>query len=733
MYSQNVYIAGAGISLGSPANFPIANHIIEEIFNYIAPNMNIRDELLNFSRKDHNNRLKGDYIRFELLMDVISGIDEKLEILNFVSNYDKPNRNHYYLAQAAINGDKVITPNFDDLIERAIIDLGYYPISICYDKDFKLSNTMFSNKQVPVYKIHGSYYKHQGFNNKVKASKETMQASLTSISSSNALFSLSNQKFSCFEFLIKNSKQLIIVGYSGCDDFDIIPSLIKVNPENIHWVQHADCIDYSNKILDIVDKNIDKGNDLISERDRFLINQYKKGIPSLNYHETNTLEYLSNCLNNDDINKKNIPLLPPDDSFKIFMKEWACRFIDNETKVFLSAELFYRLSDYEKAYSLYNEISTKSTLYLKSKLSSIASLLKRSKFNAAKSILDKTFSTSIDSKEEYCKFLEQKAYCAANISEERLEIENVKHLFSIAIEECRKYKQLSTLSTGYNDYALFLRDIGDLSNAMVYYRRSVKLANKTGNLRHQAWVYFNMACIYFDKGQYKKSLEYNLKSKEITNSSGDYQHMCNIENLNGVNYLLLGRMLESIKAIRKSIYMEYSQDNELNSTVDWLTLGQVFFELGRVKTSLRCYNKSFELFQYCDDKTYLHELIFFRCILYIENGEIKKAESQSAQINHLNTKREHLLSEIIKEIVNPQNSKCISEHLSELLEINEITLFLNSVFHFTLLNLDSQIIGIEHLIYSLNVYKRNGNIRRYEIIKNHIKTRHNRVEPRQIN
>lgn len=721
MYSYNVYIAGAGISLDSPANFPIANHIIEEILNYISPNQSIREEFLRFRRKDNRNHLKGDYIRFELLMDVFSSVDKKLEILDFVNNYHTPNLNHYYLAQAAINGDIIFTPNFDDLIERAILDLGYHPISICYEKDFRVANVKHMNKQVPIYKIHGSYLKHLGFNRKVKLSKGTMQASLTSISSANALFSLSKSKFDCIEYFIKNSNKLIIVGYSGGDDFDIIPSLIKIKPDTVYWIQHSNSIDYENKISSILDNNNKIHETLRAERDRFIINQHKYRASSIKYFETNTLEYLSSCIKSDLVDTNILSLMSTGESFRTHIQRWASAFIDTETRKFLSAELFYRLSEYDKAYSQYNKLDRKSPLYLKSILAAGAALIKRGEFRAAKSILTNSKITSKDSKEVYCKYLEQMAYCAANLSEQSGDIKDIERQFKFAILECLKNKQLSTLTTAYNDFALFLRDIGDLSGAMDYFRRSRNLAIKLGNIRHQAWVYFNMACMFYDRGQFKQSLKYNLKSKEIANSLGDFHQMSNIENLNGVNYLILGNLNESIKAIRKGIYMEYSQDNEYNTTVDWLIMGQIFYELGRFKTSLNCYNKSTELFEKSDDKTYLHELNYFKTILYIRLGKPRLAEYHYLQINQHNTKREKILSEIMERVLYANKFRSISKYLVDLFNMQEITLYLNSIYYFTLLNVKPNLIGHEHLKRSLEIYRRIGNLKRFREIKEYMK------------
>ena len=118
-------LAGAGVSLDAPTNFPIAGQIINFLIDSLSP-------IITYPKY----KLSGDSIRFEMLIDVVALCDENLQILEAIPNYKNPNLNHYNLAMLAISGHYVFTPNFDDLIERAIYNLGYIPQTICTEEDY---------------------------------------------------------------------------------------------------------------------------------------------------------------------------------------------------------------------------------------------------------------------------------------------------------------------------------------------------------------------------------------------------------------------------------------------------------------------------------------------------------------------------------------------------------------------------------------------------------------------
>lgn len=95
---KNVILAGASVSLDPPVNFPIAIKIINRLKQVIW--LDYTEFLMNEIRVDDINRLEGDFIRCEQLIDTLLIYDLELTVLDAVSYYQTPNLNHFNLAQS---------------------------------------------------------------------------------------------------------------------------------------------------------------------------------------------------------------------------------------------------------------------------------------------------------------------------------------------------------------------------------------------------------------------------------------------------------------------------------------------------------------------------------------------------------------------------------------------------------------------------------------------------------
>ncbi|MEJ2251545.1 MAG: SIR2 family protein, partial [Candidatus Lokiarchaeota archaeon] len=230
------FLIGSGCSIDSPSNLPNAKSIMKELIEFSCLESEF-NPLMDLVRKDK--------VRFEKLIEILQdNFDKNLKILEFFSQCKIPNNNHLFIAQMIITGCDVFTTNFDNLIEEALIIL-------CKDEnrikpiitldDYKNIFTKENNSDTEfytVYKLHGS------INNII--TKEDIRgsiiATLTSLGRSSQIsndFILPEPKLKIFESSIEE-RYLIIMGYSGSDDFDIIPSLINAkNIKGIIWIDHS--------------------------------------------------------------------------------------------------------------------------------------------------------------------------------------------------------------------------------------------------------------------------------------------------------------------------------------------------------------------------------------------------------------------------------------------------------------------------------------------------------------
>jgi tetratricopeptide (TPR) repeat protein len=235
-------LAGAGISIPPPSSIFSSYEMISEIIDIISPTNDVKAELLKLLDPKRDERLtEGDFLRFELIMDIIQRtIDPELRILDFLAGqYDEffsPNETHLIISKFIQSGIKVITTNFDCLIESAAF-IGGNPISaIAYDEEFVAfmkdpHNGILS--RVPfLFKLHGSL-EHHG-----RQAKDSIIASLRAVGSSGNKFEYQEGKRRFLKWVLKEFN-IIVVGYSGYDDFDISPLFEQTkSSKKLIWVNH---------------------------------------------------------------------------------------------------------------------------------------------------------------------------------------------------------------------------------------------------------------------------------------------------------------------------------------------------------------------------------------------------------------------------------------------------------------------------------------------------------------
>ncbi len=714
---KRTILAGAGISIDAPSNIPFANIIIQGILKIISPNNKAYNEISNFKRKPVLKSL-GDFIRFEMLLDTLCDtVDKDLTILDFLTLYNEPNQNHYNLAKAAIDGDIVITPNFDTLIEQAIIRLGYIPYSVCYDSDyskFALDNT--NCKIVPVYKIHGSIKKYY-HNGKIRSSKSTIQATLSSINNHQNTLLLPKSKLKFLNMAIKLTDELLVCGYSGSDDFDIMPSLLSLQCKKVTWIEHASQVNLKNVNKEIVscirDKQIKDKNNL----DLFLERQDN----NLIYYKTLTSNYLQSLYKESLINRKHYDL----DHFKSHILNFESKYLSNGTKYLIIAELFYRLSEYSIAKKYYKRSIRYNDSYdFIKQVNLISCLIGNNQFKEAKSRLENLKDLKISDMGHfaYAKYLRLKPYVAERSIDksDSFKFIIVNELYIKAIEFNLKMRYHDLLAELTNDYALFNYDFGIIDKAEVLYKEAINYDIKSGNIRHMSWVRYNLACLYFDEGQFYKSEKLNDQAFKISEMIGDIDHVGNTKNLEGMLDLLKGKYLNGIKAFRKSIHIDYERNDFLYTGVCWHYLGNCFAELERWNTSDYCFEKSEQLHLTSSDKTLLCEMRFSKFGYQLIQNNLYEAQYTSSIIMDFNnTSKAHLLYELSIQLLmlvhRRGNHHIINRLLDRLINEKMIVKFLEVMSVIFTLQIDTNLISDKYISIAKNKFSELSNKNKFNL------------------
>jgi tetratricopeptide (TPR) repeat protein len=246
---------GSGISVGPPSSLPSARmlrtSIVEKLFDSEFLEAETRmileegfikgDRVVILTQGTGKNGLMQLYNEeqrypFEAFIQTVDSNAPILDALMEIYETGKPNKNHILLAELMKRGyvKELLTTNFDTKIEEAL-EMAYGPGSRRWKRgaDFKIFfkeseflSTDFSGLKFPVVlKIHGTI-----------EDRESMRATLETISARQLQEARSRV---IRHFFQEAEHDILIVGYSVSDDFDINPVLRGLKSKNrIFLIKH---------------------------------------------------------------------------------------------------------------------------------------------------------------------------------------------------------------------------------------------------------------------------------------------------------------------------------------------------------------------------------------------------------------------------------------------------------------------------------------------------------------
>ena len=163
-----------------------------------------------------------------------------------------------------------MTTNFDFLIEYALLQLGtgkdeILPVITKADyQNYSSPKELLSEGKKTLYKIHGSTKNIVSEENTKDSLVTTIQA-LGSHKVGENVFQVEPFKRLLFENN-SNGRYLVVMGYSGSDDFDIIPTLkVLKNLRNIIWINYSQNINMGREKIHEIDSNTDRSLDKLDK------------------------------------------------------------------------------------------------------------------------------------------------------------------------------------------------------------------------------------------------------------------------------------------------------------------------------------------------------------------------------------------------------------------------------------------------------------------------------------
>ena len=224
-------LAGAGISYAAPSCLPYAGAVLRSIIHSssIPLPRAVREELLAAISPEWPLGLTWHhFLRFEQIVEALQlTVDPDLAVIAKSLPHTVPNSYHYCLASLLEDGHPVLTTNFDTLIEQACRDLEIEYSLVLGDEDYAkyaLDPEAFPN---PLFKLHGSL---STGNNEAEQPIATISAVTCQLMDAPSKWHTVMKLF--------HDHDVLVIGYSGSDDFDLMPSIKSGNKRRLVWIFH---------------------------------------------------------------------------------------------------------------------------------------------------------------------------------------------------------------------------------------------------------------------------------------------------------------------------------------------------------------------------------------------------------------------------------------------------------------------------------------------------------------
>jgi len=576
------FLVGAGVSRDAPSNLPLGRQMMEAIVEHSC------------AESEVNKILELENLRFEQLVEIVRyRLDHDLKIIDYYGLCDRPNSIHFFIVEMMKRGNFVLTTNFDYLIEYALVQSNVkkkYIIPVITQNNFKIYSdvlTIIQKGYFPVYKIHGSP------RNIITgiSTKDSLVATIQAFGSGKggeSVFQLEPFKRPLFDN-ISNGRTLVVLGYSGSDDFDIVPTLKQLpNLTQIIWVDHTPkgsepIVQELQDIFDISSK--DKVGLILHEIQQM---KYKTRLFRVKMHTSEIVDLLIK-------RKKRVSKSPFSEDPIIYMKN-EIDTPDFYLKFQIPFEIYNVLSlveDAERCARVILEYSRKekNQQWESIALNNIASIFDN------KGKLDEALSYYRDSLAivEQLGDLQGKAIRLSNIGQllyRKGELNEAILCYkeSLAINE--KLGNLRGKVTDLSNIGAFFHEKGELEEAIRYYKEVLTINEQLGDLWSRASHLNNIGLLFYGKGDLNEAFRYYKEALAIDEQLGNLQGKATDFNNIGSLFYNTGELDKAVNYFTEALAINERLGDLAGKATDLHNIGLVFKDKGELDNALRYFTEA---------------------------------------------------------------------------------------------------------------------------------------------
>lgn len=520
---QSAVFCGAGISYHS--GLPIVTNLLSKILNVLGVNSLEAKTLLDSD------------MPFEYFMETLMN---EVSIDTILSIYSKgiPNATHRYIA-SLVKAEKVktiMTTNFDQLVEKALLeqDIDFE----VYSDENAFGRIDWTTNKTKVIKIHGCV-----------SNKQKLGVTLKAVAKKELSFG-KNAIVSDF-FSKEQHSNILLMGYSCSDIFDITPLIEQIPPKNgseIYFVEHCSDEERHEPIEFKQDKN-----------------------PFIKFyglrHYINTDTFIKQ--ETEKIEADNYRFVSTTTKWEAEVDKWLLEATQENTAGVvnqLPARLFYNIGQFniakkhfELAMMSAHKIGNQIMFY--AEMGNLAmTLMALGNYREAKKILKESTVACKDLGNVNGEITQLQAL--GNACRNLSDFDDAIAAYNEAISLCIREEDLFSLCKSLGNAASAYNHTGRPDIAINYLEEGLPLALSIGDKQSEGSMLCSFGLAYAHKGDKKKAAEYIEKSIACTRMIGDKQSECMA--LHNLSNIYLGN--QNFEECRKFSQLSLDIATSINST-----------------------------------------------------------------------------------------------------------------------------------------------------------------------
>ena len=679
------FLVGAGCSVDAPSCQPAGRSMMDAMIKFSC------------AESEVDKISKIEELRFEALVEIIrDNLDPNLKIIDFYGQCDKPNIQHFYLAEMINKGHFIMTTNFDFLIEHALLQIGVKKeeIKVIITKnDFQQFNNpseLFSKGIKTVYKIHGSTKNMITDEN----TRDTLVATIQAFGSNKegmSVFQVEPFKRPLFNNIV-SGRSLVILGYSGSDDFDIVPTLKMLeNIDNIIWINFTLDDGGKERIYEIDSNDInisnhkEKVNQILSEIKQMnnanhvyridvnssrLIKQLLTSKPNLSSENFSIapLNWIKENINAP--NELMTYFIPQTLYFDFNMLDDSLRCAQNSLRISQQAKdeimiikalnligkINHEQGNYSEALKIYKgalELSEKvdPKEWKAACINNIGNVYNVwGKFSDALSYFEKAFPLFKQVGDLY-----SMAIVLRNIGTIYKNLGKNSEALARTTEALHIFDQLGKLSDKGDIHmiiGMIQTSLGNIDEAYSNYQESLKINDLLHDLNGKIVALNTIGELFRMVGKFHEAFDYLEEALTLSERIGDLIKKTSTLNNIGMLYISLTNFPEALKCLEEALRIGKQLKDPSNEASSYNNMGMIYFYQGNHSNALKVWEKALKLFDQTGNQPGKATLLINLGKLYREKGNLKralKAFEDASQIS-IEINQPHLQAKCLEDI-----------------------------------------------------------------------------------